>query len=944
MAKKKGKKGSAAPVPEGETGTSGPPIAAAGAAAAAAEPAPAAASPAQQVAPGPVDEVTKMLNDIRLSGRFNTELAKKPVTGPGKLGKPVTLLTNMFRIKVTEDAAYHYDVTFQLEKKDRTGKGGDAAGLQWTVPIKVRSVVTPLFELLKTKDKDFLQVRAFFDGKQNMYTVMRMMPSHEKEVIFDAEVDGEKRKAKVKYTFTGHSLNWAAGLAMSQDALQALEIGLGYEIGRQMIQRGSKFFERSSRPTDVGMNLELRMGFVKSVKATEQGLCINLDRAAALFQKGGNLTDVMMNLVNFGSRPNQGYTKQNFILTRDLRDNLERELSNLRIEFRNPKLGYQRKVRLERGAFTQYSVSQIKFDWIEKDPTGKVTKEVRGISVFDYFKQKHKVTLQYPNLPCLAVGKDKKNNLPVELCHLVPEQYYDKKMSDKIQAQVTKATIQDPRTRYGQIMTSQKQMVPLAKATVGCDISLEPVQVVGRIIDPPGISFKNQVQVVNPRGDGKFMNPCDFKWGTFNAANRLDNWTIVQVQDSQAGNRILNNVHPQIMRFGQTLSNTGNKNGFPINTKFGVVCFNYVRVSPTAYDYPSLQKFMRDQVVNRKQQLLLFVMPADPIYSDIKKAANELGVTTQCLKLNVDDRFMMDDRGKINKICGATFVNNMLMKMNAKFGGINAKLAPLSMPPLLKKRVMVVGMDVFHPGPGSTMQHSLAGIVASYTPCFTKYFQQAKAQRQNTAEFKRQEEITKAVFEAMTDFFKRWKQLNGFFPENVIVFRDGVSEGQFDKVRIIELDQIYRAMQQLGFKAKVTFITVQKRHHFRMFETGQNGYVGNPQPGTVIDKDVVHPVRFECYLNSHHALKGTSKPCHYCVVHNECGLSSDEMQQIAYYLCYLCARCYKPISIPIPVKYAHLVSEQASKSLESAMRNKLRGTVDEWIRVHENFSDKLNYA
>ena len=583
-------------------------------------------------------------------------------------------------------------------------------------------------------------------------------------------------------------------------------------------------------------------------------------------------------------------------------------------------------------------MTQKTFDWIEKDSEGRVIRDVKGISVFDYFKQKYSVTLKYPNLPCLAVGKDKKIMLPVELCHLVPEQYYDKKMTDKTQAQVTKATIQPPDVRYKQISDSMNQMVPLAQKTIDCIIQVQPVEVTGRIINPPNMSFKKpheQNLVINQKGDGRFINPCDFKWGTFNAANQLDRWAIIQVQDRAPQTRT--QVHPLLIQFAQRLAAVGTQTGFPINPSCRPLCHNYM-------NFQGLQTLMTDLVRNDRMQLLLFVMPNDQIYNDIKKIANVLGVTTQCLKLNVDDSFMMNERGKINKISGGTFVNNMLMKMNAKFGGVNAKLAPLSMPAFLKQRVMIVGMDVFHPGPGSPMQHSLAGIVASYTKCFTKYYQQAIAQPQNSAEFKRKEEITEAVYDAMIYFFGRWlRECNGY-PDNVIVFRDGVSEGQFDKVRIVELNQIYRAMETKGFKARVTFITVQKRHHFRMFERDSDGKVGNPKPGTVIDTDVVHPQRFECYLNSHHALKGTSKPCHYCVLHNECDLSSDVMQQIAYYLCYLCARCYKPISIPIPVKYAHLVAELASKSLESAMRNNLMGSVDEWIRVHENFTDKLNYA
>lgn len=152
---------------------------------------------------------------------------------------------------------------------------------------------------------------------------------------------------------------------------------------------------------------------------------------------------------------------------------------------------------------------------------------------------------------------------------------------------------------------------------------------------------------------------------------------------------------------------------------------------------------------------------------------NELGLTTQCVKLNVDDNFMMNERGKINKISSNTFVNNMLMKMNAKFGGENARLADVSMPAFLKQKVMILGMDVFHPGPGSALKHSLAGFVASYTRCFTKYFQQAKAQKHPDSEdFRRKEEIGGDIlFNVMLFFFNKWKGVNKCYPDYVLVFR-----------------------------------------------------------------------------------------------------------------------------------------------------------------------------
>lgn len=41
-------------------------------------------------------------------------------------------------------------------------------------------------------------------------------------------------------------------------------------------------------------------------------------------------------------------------------------------------------------------------------------------SVVNYFKEKHKLELRYPHLPCLQVGQEKKHTyLPLEVCGIV---------------------------------------------------------------------------------------------------------------------------------------------------------------------------------------------------------------------------------------------------------------------------------------------------------------------------------------------------------------------------------------------------------------------------------------------------------------------------------------------------------------------------------------------
>ena len=71
--------------------------------------------------------------------------------------------------------------------------------------------------------------------------------------------------------------------------------------------------------------------------------------------------------------------------------------------------------------------------------------------------------------------------------------------------------------------------------------------------------------------------------------------------------------------------------------------------------------------------------------------------------------------------------------------------------------------------------------------------------------------------------------------------------------------------------AKITIIVVGKRHHVRFFPSnpGDADRSGNCPAGTVVDTDVVNPVEFDFYLQSHGGLLGTSRPAHYNVLYDE---------------------------------------------------------------------------
>ena len=105
------------------------------------------------------------------------------------------------------------------------------------------------------------------------------------------------------------------------------------------------------------------------------------------------------------------------------------------------------------------------------------------------------------------------------------------------------------------------------------------------------------------------------------------------------------------------------------------------------------------------------------------------------------------------------------------------------------------------------------------------------------------------VSEALTEF----KNKNGTYPHQMVIYRDGVGDSQQKAVLLYELPQVKLAIQNTtGNDIKLMMILTNKRVNQRFFscEGGPNGRLGNPPPGTVVDSDIVNAEIYDFYLIS----------------------------------------------------------------------------------------------
>ena len=79
----------------------------------------------------------------------------------------------------------------------------------------------------------------------------------------------------------------------------------------------------------------------------------------------------------------------------------------------------------------------------------------------------------------------------------------------------------------------------------------------------------------------------------------------------------------------------------------------------------------------------------------------------------------------------------------------------------------------------------------------------------------------------------------------------------------------------------MTLVVVGKRHHTRFYPADETQLLnGNPMPGTVVDTTVTSVYDHDFFLQAHKGLKGTARPAHYYVAHDENAISADQLQQM----------------------------------------------------------------
>ncbi|KAF8649990.1 hypothetical protein HU200_064151 [Digitaria exilis] len=830
----------------------------------------------------------------------------RPDRGGSSSQAKVKLLVNHFMVNYREASTiFHYDIDIKLDQASPKASDKELSKADFL------SVKDELF-----KDITFRSLSSCvaYDGVRNLFTSAKLPEGYFRVRVrsktYLVSVDLKKQLP----------LSQLSQLPVPREVLQGLDVIVREASRWRKIIVGKGFYSPNSS-LDLGQGAVALKGAQHTLKHTQQGLILCVDYSVMPFYKAGPVMDLVEKIVE---RLDYRTTLNKWQL-----ENLEHELQGRRVTVIHRRTNQKYSVQ----GLTPLPASQMTFVDAETGQTKRLV---------DYYAEKHGKVIQYQMLPCLDLSKskDKANHVPIELCTLLEGQRYPKANLDKNSDRILKSKALIPAfKRRNEILDLVKAIDGPCSGEIaqqfGISLDVQMTEVMGRILPPPNLKL----------GGGR--NGQKFSIDQENCQWNLMRKKLVEGRDLQCWGVVDFSAHPSHpsrqeplngRMFVEKIVRKCCDLGIRMNTN---PCFVNISEMAVLSDpqrlYEELNK-AKQAAVSKKQRLQLLFCPMSeqhPGYKTLKLICDtQLGILTQCFLSNLANKQQGQDQ----------YMTNLALKINGKLGGSNVQLFD-SLPRVSGAPFMFIGADVNHPSPGNVESPSIAAVVASINSGVNKYASRIRAQPHRC-------EVIQHLGDMCLELIGVFEKQNRVKPQRIIYFRDGVSDGQFDMVLNEELADMEKAIKMNGYSPTITVIVAKKRHHTRLFPKDQNQPQmknGNVPPGTVVDTGVVDPSAYDFYLCSHNGLIGTSRPTHYYSLMDEHGFGSDDLQKLIYNLCFVFARCTKPVSLATPVYYADLAAYRGRLYYEGMMASQPRRggpssgafEVGNFPKLHKDLEDNM---
>ena len=313
-------------------------------------------------------------------------------------------------------------------------------------------------------------------------------------------------------------------------------------------------------------------------------------------------------------------------------------------------------------------------------------------------------------------------------------------------------------------------------------------------------------------------------------------------------------------------------------------------------------------VKTRKYNMITFLitdyLDKNGLYTKLKFYTQEQkGIVTQFIK------------NKSLKKNALSVVSNILIQMNTKIGGISC-VADFQ-DEIKKKNLMVIGVDSSGYEDGGKLFQNIS-FCASLDEHFTNY-----VNKKTTITIEDYDNTNLPIASFMEIALSEYFKIHKLFPEGVIIYRQGISQGQknYLKTEIEQLHKIFNGESEQkcfkDIKIKYYYVLVNKKSSLKFFEestynkrnrNNDKGIYDNPDSGLLICDKLISSDKFEFYIQPQKVTQGTATPTCFQVEYGNMN-SPEILPKLTFDLCFLYSNWRGAVRVPAPLKYAEKLAK-----------------------------------
>ncbi|KAF4530187.1 hypothetical protein B566_EDAN001446 [Ephemera danica] len=623
---------------------------------------------------------------------------------------------------------------------------------------------------------------------------------------------------------------------------------------------GRNFFDPHAKVTMSDHKMELWPGYVTSIRQHETDILLCTEITHKVMRQD-TVLDLLLD-VQRNSREDEDWT----------------------LKFKNLVLGLV--------VLTDYNNRTYRIDDVDFALTPMssfVDKNNRRIVVAEYYQSRYQIKVRHLGQPLLVSrGKSREHcATQAEVALLVPELCRMTGLTDDMRSNFRLMSALAEHTRMGPNLRVKK-LLAFSERLNSEPAVVEDLNMWNMQVSPSLVSFKARVlpQEAIKQGNGAI----------YSAGHNTD-WTA-----NLRANPMLSlvEVHEWVVMVPKSLYEPAA--GFVTKVICAAKGMHMVMCEPLVVTIPDDRQAT---YINSLEQLLSKQHPQLVVCIASNNRGDRYGAIKKlcCVDRAVCDKLAVPTQVITSRCLNSKNASSIALKIavqiNCKLGG-----APWSVE-VPMKGCMVVGFDVTT----DTMHKSTSfgALVATLDANLSKFF--AAVSSHCSAE-----QLSDALsHNLLKSLFKYQKRNDGNLPSRIIVYRDGVGDGQIPYVQEQEVNLIRARLGEVYGESnyQLSVIVVSKRINTRFFTADGR----NPPPGTVVDSCVTLPERFDFFVVSQNVRQGTVSPTSYNVIFDNSNLGPDKLQRLTYKLTHLYYNWSGTVRVPAPVQYAHKLATLTGQAL-----------------------------